>query len=91
MPEMRDDTTINGVFAATAAQHAGRPFVVIPANDSRGYLPEGFEITYGDAARRIAELTALWRDAGYGVGHRQQGGREQRRVVEQPAEDWPRH
>ena len=37
---------------------------------SRAYLPAGFEITYGEAGRQIEALAALYRQAGYGVGHR---------------------
>src|SRR4029079_14307729 len=33
-------------------------------------LPDGFEITYSEAAGRIAELAAIYRAAGYGLGHR---------------------
>ncbi|MBV8193012.1 MAG: AMP-binding protein [Alphaproteobacteria bacterium] len=70
MPEMRDDTTIGAVFGATVAAHAERPFLAVPANEARGYLPEGFEITYAEASRRVEALAAAYRDAGYGVGHR---------------------
>jgi crotonobetaine/carnitine-CoA ligase len=42
----------------------------VPANDKRDYLPEGLEITYGEAGRLIAELVALYKGAGYGLGHR---------------------
>ena len=30
----------------------------------------GFEITYGEAGKRVEALAALYRQAGYGVGHR---------------------
>ena len=70
MPEIMDGTTIAAVFAAAAAAHAGRPFLAVPANEDRGYLPAGFEITYGEAGRKIEELAAIYRRAGYGVGHR---------------------
>jgi len=70
MPEIMDGTTIAAVFAAAVANHADRPFLAVPANQERGYLPSGFEITYGEAGRRIEELAAIYRRAGYGVGHR---------------------
>jgi crotonobetaine/carnitine-CoA ligase len=70
MPEIKDGTTITAVFQAAVAKHAGRPFLAVPANPERSYLTSGFEITYGDAARRIAELAESYRRAGYGVGHR---------------------
>jgi acyl-CoA synthetase (AMP-forming)/AMP-acid ligase II len=70
MPEIMDGTTIAAAFAAAVAAHADRPFLAVPANPERGYLPAGFEITYGEAGRRIEELAAIYRRAGYGVGHR---------------------
>src|SRR5262245_31064464 len=70
MPEIMDGTTIAEAFAAAVAAHAGRPFLAIPANEERGYLPSGFEITYGEAGRRVAQLAAIYRETGYGVGHR---------------------
>jgi len=70
MPEIMDGTTIPAAFAAAVAQHADRPFLAVPANPDRGYLPSGFEITYGAAARRIGKLAEIYRRAGYGVGHR---------------------
>src|SRR5882757_3515650 len=70
MPEIMDGTTIAAAFAAAVAAHADCPFLAVPANQERGYLPSGFEITYGEAGRRIEELAAIYRQAGYGVGHR---------------------
>src|SRR6266404_3373775 len=70
MPEIMDGTTIAAAFAAAVAAHADRPFLAVPANQERGYLPSGFEITYGEAGRRIEELAAIYGRAGYGVGHR---------------------
>ena len=70
MPEIMDGTTIAVVFAAAVAAHPDRPFLAVPANQERGYLPAGFEITYGEAGRRIEELAAIYRRPGYGVGHR---------------------
>src|SRR5262245_21137353 len=70
LTEIMDGTTIGAAFAATVARHADRPFLAVPANEGRDYLPSGFEITYGEAGRRIAALAAIYRQAGYGVGHR---------------------
>ena len=70
MAEIMDGTTIAAAFAAAVAAHADRPFLAVPANEARAYLPSGFEITYGEAGRRIEALAALYRQAGYGVGHR---------------------
>jgi len=70
MPEVQDKTTIGAAFAATVAAHGGRPFFAVPANAERGYLPRGFELTYAEAGERIEALSAAYRAAGYGVGHR---------------------
>ena len=65
-----DDTTVAAAFAAAVAEHAGRPFLAVPANEERPYLPSGLEMSYGEAGRRVEELAGLYRRAGYGVGHR---------------------
>lgn len=70
MPEIRDETTIAEAFAAAVAAHADRPFFAVPANPDRPYLPAGFEMSYGEAGRRVEELAEHYRKAGYGVGHR---------------------
>ena len=70
MAEIRDDTTIGAVFAAAVGSHADRPFLAIPANDKRGYLPEGLELSYAQAGARVDELAAAYASAGYGLGHR---------------------
>src|SRR5262245_40352599 len=70
MSEVQDGLTIGEVFAAAVSSHGNRPFFMVPPNAKRDYLKAGFEITYRDAARRIADLTTVYRDAGYGLGHR---------------------
>ncbi len=65
-----DGTTIGAAFAGAVAAHGDRPFLAVPANPARGYLPAGFEISYGEAGRRVDALAALYRAAGYGLGHR---------------------
>jgi acyl-CoA synthetase (AMP-forming)/AMP-acid ligase II len=68
--EIRDDTTIGAVFAAAVSSHADRPLLAIPANDKRGYLPAGLEMSYAEAGARVAELSETYARAGYGPGHR---------------------
>jgi acyl-CoA synthetase (AMP-forming)/AMP-acid ligase II len=70
MAEILDGITIGAAFAASVAQHADRPFLAVPANAGRGYLASGFEISYGAASKRVEHLAAIYRQAGYGVGHR---------------------
>ncbi len=70
MSDIRDGTTIEAAFAAAVAGHADRPFLAVPANAERDYLPAGLEITYCEADARVAALAATYRKAGYGLGHR---------------------
>jgi crotonobetaine/carnitine-CoA ligase len=70
MPEIMDDTTIAAAFSTAVSAYAGRPFLAVPANEDRAYLPSGFEMSYGEAGQRVEELAELYRRAGYGVGHR---------------------
>ena len=65
-----EDETIGAVFRSAVASHADRPFLVVPANPSRCYLPSGAEITYAQAGGRVDALSAAYRAAGYGLGHR---------------------
>jgi crotonobetaine/carnitine-CoA ligase len=67
---MRDDTTIGAAFAAAVAAWGDKPFFAVPAGDGRGYLEAGFEISYGEAGRQVERLAAIYRAAGYGLGHR---------------------
>jgi crotonobetaine/carnitine-CoA ligase len=68
--EILDTTTIAAVFASTVAAHPDCAFLAVPASATRGYLPAGFEISYADAGRRVAQLSAAYAEAGYGLGHR---------------------
>jgi acyl-CoA synthetase (AMP-forming)/AMP-acid ligase II len=70
MSEINDGTTIGAIFTAAVSAHGDRLFLAVPANDARGYLPSGFEITYGEAGERVDELAGIYRQAGYGLGHR---------------------
>ena len=69
MPGIMDDTTIAAAFATAVSAYADRPFLAVPANEDRSYLPSGFELSYGEAGRRVEALADLYRRAGYGVGH----------------------
>jgi crotonobetaine/carnitine-CoA ligase len=68
--ELQDGLTIAELFGSAVASHGDRPFFAVPANDKRDYLPGGFEISYRDADRLIAELSAAYKAAGFGLGHR---------------------
>src|SRR6266852_1956391 len=68
--QLMDGTTTGAVFASTVSAHGDRPFLSVPANAARGYLPSGVEISYGEAGQRVDELAAIYRESGYGVVHR---------------------
>jgi crotonobetaine/carnitine-CoA ligase len=70
MIEIDDSTTIGEAFAAAATRYAQREFLIVPANAKRSYAPHGQEISYGQAHKEVQRLQALYRDAGYGMGHR---------------------
>ncbi len=70
MSEIMDGTTIGAVFATAVLAHGERSFLAVPVNADRGYLSEGFEITYCEAGARVEALIAAYRNAGYGLGHR---------------------
>jgi acyl-CoA synthetase (AMP-forming)/AMP-acid ligase II len=67
---IEDTTTIGVAFARAATAYAPRDFVVAPVNPQRSYHPGGYAITYRQAAREVERLAGLYRDAGYGHGHR---------------------
>jgi crotonobetaine/carnitine-CoA ligase len=70
MTDIADGTTISAAFEAAVTAHAERPFFAVPANPGRGYLEQGFEMSYREAAEQILRLTEIYRAAGYGLGHR---------------------
>ncbi len=62
--------TVAQAFAATAAQHGGRPFLIVPARADRDWHPAGVEMSYAAVAGAVARLGARYAAAGYGLGHR---------------------
>jgi len=65
-----DFDTFHAAFAAVAEAHPENAFLAVPAREGRDYDAEGREITYGQARAEIERLVALYREAGYGMGHR---------------------
>jgi acyl-CoA synthetase (AMP-forming)/AMP-acid ligase II len=55
-------TTVFSAFVKTAAAHAAKPFLEMPAWKLR--------LTYGQAHERVADVAARYRRRGYGAGHR---------------------
>jgi crotonobetaine/carnitine-CoA ligase len=62
--------TVFDAFRHVAVAHPDKPFLCLPARADRPWQPEGGEWSYGAVAARVAELRTLYRDAGYGHGHR---------------------
>ena len=67
---MDDDQTIGAAFHNAVVAHGECPFLIVPTNATRSYLPAGVEITYREAGQRVDALIAAYRAAGYGFGHR---------------------
>lgn len=65
-----DATTIADAFFRAAQAYGPLPLIAVPANPTRGYAPEGCEITYTEAAQAVRALMAQYQAAGYGKGHR---------------------
>ena len=64
------ENTAAFVFERSAEKWADRPFLCVGPLATRSYLPEGWEITYGEAAKVVADLRQRYARAGYGFGHR---------------------
>jgi acyl-coenzyme A synthetase/AMP-(fatty) acid ligase len=62
--------SISEVFEATAARHANRDFLHIPAESCRDYAMGSITMTYGEARARVQPLAARLRAAGFAPGHR---------------------
>ena len=57
-------------FERSAETWADRPFLCVGPLATRAYLPEGWEISYGEAAKVVLALRENYARAGYGAGHR---------------------
>jgi acyl-CoA synthetase (AMP-forming)/AMP-acid ligase II len=57
-------------FAASALCAPGAPFALAPAAAALPWAPEGFRLTYGEAATAVARLVAAYAAAGWGRGDR---------------------
>jgi len=73
-----DHDTIGELFFERAGQFADHAFIAVPARPGRDYYPDGYEITYGEAETEVRRLIDVYRDAGYGHGHRIALGLESR-------------
>ena len=55
-------TTVHTAFERTARAHGDKPFLQV--------YPERLELTYAQAAERVAALARTYARKGYGPGHR---------------------
>ncbi len=62
--------TVFDLFAAAARRAPEGGCLCAPPMAGRPYHPDGVEISYRAARERVAALGALYREAGYGRGHR---------------------
>ena len=67
---IRDDITIAELWAEAVGCYPAHPFLAVPPNPDRAYLPDGIVISYRTADAEIQRLAEIYRKAGYGVGHR---------------------
>jgi len=65
-----DTTTIGDAFQRAVQAYGPNSLLAVPANPARAYDPQGREISYAEAAEAVTALTAEYRAAGYGLGHR---------------------
>ncbi len=57
-------------FRDAVATYCEQPFVHIPASAANSYANSAVDLTYAQASRRVDELQARYRAAGYGRGQR---------------------
>lgn len=62
--------TIGAYFDEKSVHYEESSFLCVPADAARDYAPWGLEISYGEAAEKVAEFQDALRNAGYGHGHR---------------------
>ncbi len=65
-----DFTTLHDAFRAAAGAVPDKAFLAVPPRAGRDYDPDGRDIVYSEAEAAVDSLIALYRAAGYGLGHR---------------------
>ncbi len=63
-------TTAAQRFDWSVEKWGERPFLCVGPLATRSYLPQGWEISYREAAAAVADLRRVYAAAGYGFGHR---------------------
>ncbi len=62
--------TLYDSFKRTVARWGERPAYAVPSMRGRAYHPEGIEFTWNETAAAVEKFQAIYRSAGYGLGHR---------------------
>jgi acyl-coenzyme A synthetase/AMP-(fatty) acid ligase len=62
--------TAFNAFIAAAERWPAQPFLHIPASATTAYSSCAVDLSYSEAQQQILSLQAIYRDAGYGLGHR---------------------
>ena len=62
--------TLYDTLQRTVARWGERPAYSVPAMVGRAYHPKGKEYTWNETATAVESLRQIYRDAGYGLGHR---------------------
>jgi len=65
-----DFDTLHAAFVSVAEAAPDNAFLAVPKRAGRDYDPDGRVISYGEAREEVERLIGLYREAGYGVGHR---------------------
>src|SRR5690606_24730317 len=69
-PAAHGPMTVYAAFAGAARRWPTHAFLCVTSGTARAYGIAQGEISYGDAQSRIDRLSGLYRQAGYGHGHR---------------------
>jgi len=70
MIDIDDHSTIGDTLFRAAARYGDAALLAVPANATRAYHPQGYEISFASAAAEVRLLMQRYAPAGYGVGHR---------------------
>lgn len=62
--------TLYDTLQRTVARWGERPAYAVPAMPGRAYHPQGRQYTWTETATAVESLRRIYRDAGYGLGHR---------------------
>lgn len=62
--------TVYRSFCETVSTFPKKAFLCVPVYQSRAYYPDGIELTYKQAYIEVERLKEVYRQSGYGAGHR---------------------